>query len=113
MSSLAQTVPAKLSPAPMSTALATSAVQRVMREVDTKPEVQDLYRQGPELRKHYEAILMANHLNDDGFEHLAKSSQEEIVPELRRRPPTRWIGKAAPPQPTPRQAPTCPSLRPG
>ena len=41
-------------------------------------EAQDLYRQGPQLKQHLEAILMATHVNDNGFEQ----------PTLRRRPPS-------------------------
>ena len=113
MSSLHASTPAKLSPAPVSTALANAAVQRVLSVVDTQPEAQDLYRQGPELQRHLEAILQGIHFNDDGFEQIIKCTPDELADELRRRPPARLIGKTAPPLPSAAQARSCPSLRPG
>ena len=111
MSSLHSSTPAKLSPAPVSTALANAAVQRVLSVVDTQPEAQDLYRQGPELQRHLEAILQGTYFNDNGFEAVSTYSVDEFAAELRRRPPSRWTGKTAPPLPTQVQAQACPYLR--
>ena len=38
---------------------------------------------------------MAIHLNDNGFEQVSTYSLDEFAQELRRRPPSRWIGKTA------------------
>ena len=113
MSSLPASVPAKLSPVPVSTAFANAAVQRVFAVVDSQPEVQELYRQAPLLKLHLEAIMMSIHFNDDGFEEIIKCTPDELADELRRRPPARLIGKTAPPLPSAAQARSCPSLRPG
>ena len=113
MSSLNPSTPAKLTPAPMSATLASAAVQRAMLSIEKEPAVKSMFNQGPELYRHTEAILMATHLNDLGFEAVSKYSVDAFAAELQRCPPSRWIGKAAPPLPTLSQAQACLSLCPG
>ena len=113
MSSLNPPTPAKLAPAPMFPTLASAAVQRVMLEIEKQPEVKSLFNQGPELYRHIEAILMAIHINDLGFDAVSTYSVDAFAAELQWRPPSQWIGKAAPPLPTLAQAQACLPLRPG
>ena len=111
MSSLSASVPSKLSPAPVSTVLASAAVQRVFLDVEKQPAAEGLFQPSPQLQQHAEAILMSIYINDDGFEAVSTYSIEDIAAELRRRAPSRWTGKAAAPPPNLAQVQACPHLR--